>query len=277
MFAGFASLALSLGFAHAASAWTGPTASPPSANVSAPLNVSTGDQIKHGWIGLDSMSILNHLIISGAANSPNSVRYLNFGSTWDSAGYGVRDNAGTLEFKNAGGTWASIQSTVSTLMGSGSQWATSGSNIYYNTGNVGIGIASPAGKLESDSNGAGVWAGMFNYSSGAPNGAYGIWTYGTSYALYAQGPIVTTGNINIGSAVLATNGDLYMPWKGQWLSTVLSNLPGRLGGQFWVNTGTAQSTCPSGSVMAGTYVTSIYGGEPAITTYSSVLCQWITQ
>ncbi|MDB5238366.1 MAG: hypothetical protein JWM46_636 [Candidatus Kaiserbacteria bacterium] len=366
--------------ATSASAWTGPTASPPSGNVAAPLNVSTADQLKHGWIGLDSMSILNHLIISGAANTPNTVRYLNFGATWDAAGYGIRDNAGTLEFKNSGGTWASIQSTVNTLVGNGGQWTTSGSNIYYNTGNVGVGTASPtyaltvtsgnkaisvgegtgsdadgrlvmgwtsasgatpawanisayqggyrklqieasplvlnsngsnvgigtmnpAGRLESDSNGAGVWAGMFNYGAGAPSGAYGIWTYGTSYALYAQGPVVTTGNVSVGSAVLGTNGDLYMPWKGQWLSTVLSNLPGRLGGQFWVAayawngisdpnwTGRQGylDMCPSGSIVVGTYQenTQIPVSDPndgytrghaaVDAQYNQVLCQWITQ
>ncbi|MDB5237759.1 MAG: hep Hag family protein [Candidatus Kaiserbacteria bacterium] len=290
-----------------ASAWTGPTASPPSGNVAAPLNVSTADQLKHGWIGLDSMSILNHLIISGAANSPNTVRYLNFGATWDAAGYGIRDNAGTLEFKNSGGSWASIQSIVSTLTGGGSgSWASSGSNIYYTTGNVGIGTSAPSfpldvtgsgsraavvrgtanqlyitdtngtagastvkfnvdgdifhlqivsalpendsipasgtspiavplsganrgfvgigtgnptGQLEVDTGGAGVWAGMFNYSGG---GSYGIWAHGTSYALYADGPIVSSGNVTAGGAILGTNGDLYMPWKAQWLSTVLT-------------------------------------------------------
>ena len=33
-------------------------------------------------------------------------KYLNFGSVPGASGYGFRDNAGTLEFKNSGGSWA---------------------------------------------------------------------------------------------------------------------------------------------------------------------------
>jgi Chaperone of endosialidase len=56
-------------------------------------------------------------------------------------------------------------------------------------GNVGIGTASPSGKLDAESGGAATWAGMFNYNAGSPAGPYGIWTSGTSYALYANGPV----------------------------------------------------------------------------------------
>ncbi len=36
--------------------------------------------------------------------------YLNFNTTVGSSGYGLRDNAGTMEFKNSGGSWAAIGS-----------------------------------------------------------------------------------------------------------------------------------------------------------------------
>ena len=36
--------------------------------------------------------------------------YLNFGATDGTTGYGIRDNAGTLEYKNSGGEWAGIGS-----------------------------------------------------------------------------------------------------------------------------------------------------------------------
>lgn len=38
-------------------------------------------------------------------------RYLNFGTTSGTGGYGIRDNAGTMQLKNSGGSWSSIPST----------------------------------------------------------------------------------------------------------------------------------------------------------------------
>ena len=35
-------------------------------------------------------------------------KYLGFGSTYGSSGYGFRDNAGSMEFKNSGGAWAAF-------------------------------------------------------------------------------------------------------------------------------------------------------------------------
>jgi len=150
-------------------AWTGPTASPPNNNVAAPINVGTIDQIKNAGIGMNSLAVFGNAIISTVSG------YLNFGPTVGSAGYGFRDNAGTMEFKNSGGIWRDLGSSIqaylsmgavtlikfsdgttqttaasSTGGGSGTSfWAASGNNIYNtNTANVGIGTTNPAAKLE---------------------------------------------------------------------------------------------------------------------------------
>jgi len=34
--------------------------------------------------------------------------YLNWGTTTGGDGYGLRDNAGTIQFKNSGGTWTDL-------------------------------------------------------------------------------------------------------------------------------------------------------------------------
>jgi hypothetical protein len=140
-----------------ASAWTGPTQSPPNGNVAAPLNVSNIDQQKPGWIGLDSLSIFKDMIISGSHGGlePN-IRYLNFGTGgWGDAGYGIRDNNGLLQFRNLGGSWQSIQAFVTAFCAGGacggaSYWtAGSGNSIYNNnSGNVGIGTSNPLIRLK---------------------------------------------------------------------------------------------------------------------------------
>jgi hypothetical protein len=83
-------------------AWTGPTAAPPSGNVAAPLNVGTTDQIKNAGLGLDALAVFGNAILSGTS------RYLNFGDSAGEAGYGIRDNGGTMQFKNNGGSWRSF-------------------------------------------------------------------------------------------------------------------------------------------------------------------------
>lgn len=111
-------------------AWTGPTQSPPNGNIAAPVNV--------GSFGVNALAVFGNSLFGG---STGSNAYLNFGATGGTNGYGIRDNNGLLEFKNRGGSWASIQSTVFNLVGGSASWTSSGNNISNtNTGNVGIGI-----------------------------------------------------------------------------------------------------------------------------------------
>ncbi len=99
-------------------AWTGPTSAPPNGNISAPINVGTTDQIKNAGLGINSLAVFGNAILSGTS------RYLNFGTTAGPGGYGIRDNAGTMEFKNSGGSWGAFLST-STSSGISAQIFTS--------------------------------------------------------------------------------------------------------------------------------------------------------
>jgi hypothetical protein len=58
----------------------------------------------------------------------------------------IRSSSGGFVFPDG-----TVQTTAST--GSGSQWTTSGANIYYNSGNVGVGTATPTSKLHVQGDG----------------------------------------------------------------------------------------------------------------------------
>ena len=98
-----------------AKAWTEPTDSAPRGNVEAPINTSNTNQSKNGIFGATG------LWSSGSISATGSVK---------------------------GESGLCIGNDCRTAWPSGGQWTTSGSNIYYNSGNVGIGTASPGAKLE---------------------------------------------------------------------------------------------------------------------------------
>lgn len=103
-------------------AWTGPTQTAPNGNVAAPINVGTTDQTKNGVLGVNGLAVFGDAIISTVGG------YLNFGTIPvfgdPSSGYGIRDNGGTIEFKDSGGGWSSLSTAVTTAIqsffGSGS-------------------------------------------------------------------------------------------------------------------------------------------------------------
>lgn len=77
-----------------------------------------------------------------------SNHYINFGTTNGTGGYGIRDNAGTIEFKNSGGSWVAIPSGAGTPGGAdtnvqfndgGSFGGNAAFNFAKTTGFVGIG------------------------------------------------------------------------------------------------------------------------------------------
>jgi hypothetical protein len=103
------------GFAGSALAWSGPTANPPGNNVATPLNVGTSNQVKNAGLSVNALAVFGNTLLGGIAGSNV---FLNFGATPGSAGYGIWDNGGTLNFKNSNGSWQSLQAIVSGLVGS---------------------------------------------------------------------------------------------------------------------------------------------------------------
>ncbi len=88
-----------------------------------------------GKIGIGTSTPNFKLDVRGNIGIPAS-GYLNFNTTEGSGGYGFRDNAGILEYKNSGGTWTPWTAVPANPYGFGSSTYSFG-QIAYNHGNYG--------------------------------------------------------------------------------------------------------------------------------------------
>ena len=103
-------------------------------------NINADNGVVSGVAGLktsaDNSGVLALQTNGTTALTVNASQAIGVGST---PSYGTSGQVLTSAGSGASPTWTTATS---------SQWTTSGSNIYYNTGNVGIGTASPSGILQ---------------------------------------------------------------------------------------------------------------------------------
>ena len=266
-----AALLGSLVVAGVAVAWTGPPGAPttcPSGAIGcdAPINTSATAQGKLGSLGIGTTNPTQKLDVAG--NITTSIIY-----DRDNAAYYLDPN-GTSK---TGDIY--ISRSYSPLTGA-LYFGTSGSKyLFFDSASytlAGGSLTIPAGRLNAYAL-ANDWAGVFY-----PNGAYGITVQSNSSGINTQlvngaYGVLTNGHIYAGGAELRTNGDLYMPWRGTWLSSALppassyyfggaygtglyGNCSGGNAGGF-LNAVTGTCGCPSGYSVQSIGHTLAYGGQ----------------
>ena len=138
--------------------------------------------------------------------------YLNWGSNMGLAGYGLRDNGGVIEYKNASGSWLSISAGAGGMaIGSNIASVTPGSILFANaTGNMaqdngnlfwdytnsrlGLGTTTPLYLLDASKATDDYLARIYNTSTGVSAGGLSIRTDGSGNLL----------NLNAGGADIVT-------------------------------------------------------------------------
>ncbi|MBU4022949.1 tail fiber domain-containing protein [Patescibacteria group bacterium] len=116
-------------------AWEEPSSAPPGGNVYAPLNTGDSYQYKTGRLGVNTVDTdtgYGFIVEQSSVAGGKSIKAT--GDSWFDG-----DISATGQVCDSTGCIGAL---------GGSPWTQSGSNIYYNVGNVGIGTASPEVKFE---------------------------------------------------------------------------------------------------------------------------------
>ena len=133
------------------------------------------------------------LVINAGNASLAGSSYLNFGSTNGASGYGIYDNAGTLQYKNSGGSWANLGGSGGMAIGGAVTSGTLGS-VYF---------GGTAGALAQDNSGFFYDATNHRLGLGTTAPAAMLSLFGTSNALRLSYDASHYANL-----ASASNGDL---------------------------------------------------------------------
>ena len=160
---------------------------------------------------LATFDVDGNMILSAAS------AYLNFNTTTGSGGYGIRDNDGTIQYRDGGGTWAAFSASTGTVndgtLGSLAYYPANGTTVtgttaaflYWDDTNVrlGIGTTTPLATLHSES-----VTEQLRLGYDAANYASFIIDSAGSLTVSTSGGVVQIGDGGATNHALATNDDL---------------------------------------------------------------------
>jgi hypothetical protein len=229
--------------AVSAMAWTAAPASPPSNNVSAPINTSATAQTKAGTITINGAGNLQVLPTSNASWA---------GNIQSASLYGVYAD-------NSKGIYGELANDIYSLYGNG--------NVYINSAQAGwAGYFSGANGVYGTN---GTSWGALGYSSygGYFNGTGGVYaTNGAGASAYLAYPGNGTWGVYTANNMYAN--DFYIASVGRYASAGAT-----FGSAVTINNSSAaMAYCPAGYFMRGFYGYAPGGGGPLLTNFS---CQAI--
>jgi hypothetical protein len=167
-------------------------------------SLGSGSTLSTGKIAIGTATPNHTLDVYGNIGVATS-GYINFSSTDGTSGYGIRDNAGTIECKNSGGSWSACQGAAGSTFGAG----TVGAPGWAVSGDTDTGLWAPAANTLSISAG-GVEAARFETVAS-----------GVNYLDIT--PAATGNNITLGAAGSDTNIGINISPKGSSHTYITSN------------------------------------------------------
>ncbi|WP_409479479.1 tail fiber domain-containing protein [Pseudobdellovibrio sp. HCB154] len=107
--------------------------------------------LKNGSIGIGVTTPTYTLDVSGVVNAKGlKINGVDAGSVTSSSVIAALSYtpANSATVATLSSSYTSLAASMAAISASGTQWTTSGANIFYNAGNVGVGVTNPSAKLE---------------------------------------------------------------------------------------------------------------------------------